>query len=85
MPKLAGAPSVRIRLTQPSRAAWNVQQQATQKQTRGFRTNAIFSREAAGGAPAKTRGQQKVFDSVDEAVADIKSGSTVLSAGFGLW
>ncbi|KAK3676993.1 hypothetical protein LTR78_003198 [Recurvomyces mirabilis] len=77
-PKLASTPIVRIRLAQPSRAAWNV------KQNRGFRSSAVFAREAGGGAPSKTRGQQKVFDSVDEAVADIKSGSTLLSAGFGL-
>lgn len=30
------------------------------------------------------RGTSKVFKSADEAVADIKSGSTILSAGFGL-
>lgn len=35
-------------------------------------------------APKPTRGTSKVFKSADEAVADIKSGSTILSAGFGL-
>ncbi|QIW99907.1 hypothetical protein AMS68_005425 [Peltaster fructicola] len=53
-------------------------------QRRQFTCTAFLRREASGGAPAKQRGQKKVFDSVDEAVADIKSGSTLLSAGFGL-
>jgi hypothetical protein len=35
-------------------------------------------------APKPAQGTSKVFKSADEAVADIKSGSTVLSAGFGL-
>lgn len=51
---------------------------------RNFQTFARLRREAQGGAPAKVRGQSKLFKSADEAVADIQSGSTVLSAGFGL-
>ncbi|KAK4542478.1 hypothetical protein LTR36_006730 [Oleoguttula mirabilis] len=83
VPKLAGASGVQIRLTQqPSRAAWRMKQQAAHFRT--FRTSSALSREAPGGAPEKVRGQRKVFDSVDEAVADIKSGSIILSAGFGL-
>ncbi|KAL9084005.1 MAG: hypothetical protein Q9165_008281 [Trypethelium subeluteriae] len=35
-------------------------------------------------APRKERGGSKLFKTADEAVADIKSGSTILSAGFGL-
>ncbi|KAL2759925.1 hypothetical protein ACRALDRAFT_1073988 [Sodiomyces alcalophilus JCM 7366] len=35
------------------------------------------------GKDAK-RGESKLFDSADSAVADIKSGSTILSSGFGL-
>ncbi|OKL58171.1 hypothetical protein UA08_06835 [Talaromyces atroroseus] len=35
-------------------------------------------------APKVVRGEPKLFSSADEAVADLKSGSTVLSAGFGL-
>jgi 3-oxoacid CoA-transferase len=35
-------------------------------------------------APKIVRGESKLFASADEAVADLKSGSTVLSAGFGL-
>ncbi len=82
VPKLAGGPAVQIRFTQTSRAGWRLKQHTSQ--TRSFRTSTAFFREAPGGAPTKVRGQRKVFDSVDEAVADIKSGSTILSAGFGL-
>lgn len=35
-------------------------------------------------APKIERGASKLFKNADEAVADIKSGSTILSAGFGL-
>lgn len=35
-------------------------------------------------APTIDRSRSKVYKSADEAVADIKSGSTILSAGFGL-
>lgn len=35
-------------------------------------------------SPKVVRGQSKVFKDADEAVADIKSGSMILSAGFGL-
>ncbi|KAJ4362644.1 hypothetical protein N0V95_001352 [Ascochyta clinopodiicola] len=38
----------------------------------------------ADKAPAIDRSKSKLFDSADEAVADIQPGSTVLSAGFGL-
>ena len=34
--------------------------------------------------PAVDRGGSKLWNSADEAVADIRSGSVVLSAGFGL-
>lgn len=53
-------------------------------QSRSFRANAALSRQDAALSPAKDRGTSKVWKSADEAVADIKSGSTVLSAGFGL-
>jgi 3-oxoacid CoA-transferase len=62
--------------------AWRAKDRLCQK--RGFRTNAVLAREAPGGPLKRKRGGSKVFDSVDEAVADIKSGSTILSAGFGL-
>ncbi|KAI0110687.1 succinyl-CoA:3-ketoacid-coenzyme A transferase subunit B [Hypoxylon sp. NC0597] len=35
-------------------------------------------------APSKVRGGSKVFKSADEAIADLKDGDVVLSAGFGL-
>ncbi|KAI0438624.1 succinyl-CoA:3-ketoacid-coenzyme A transferase subunit B [Xylaria telfairii] len=35
-------------------------------------------------APAKSRGGSKVFRSADEAIADVKDGDVILSAGFGL-
>lgn len=35
-------------------------------------------------APKVERGGSKVFKDADTAVADIKSGSTILSSGFGL-
>jgi 3-oxoacid CoA-transferase len=35
-------------------------------------------------APAIVRGASKLFRDADSAVADLKSGSTILSAGFGL-
>ncbi|ORY35066.1 hypothetical protein BCR39DRAFT_516537 [Naematelia encephala] len=42
------------------------------------------SKAEAIGAPAVDPGKGKVWDDVDEAVKDIKSGSLLLSAGFGL-
>ena len=41
--------------------------------------------EVKGGlVPKVVRGQSKLYKNADEAVADLKSGSTILSAGFGL-
>lgn len=34
--------------------------------------------------PTVSRGATKLFKSADDAVADLKSGSTILSSGFGL-
>jgi 3-oxoacid CoA-transferase len=79
LPKLGG---FQIRLTQPTRTTWRIKQHVSQIRT--FQSSTVCFREAPGGSPDKVRGQRKVFDSVDEAVADIQSGSTVLSAGFGL-
>lgn len=81
-PRLAGAARVQISLVQPSRSAWRMKQHSCH--VRGFRTTTVSRKSAPGGAPEKVRGQRKVFDSVDDAVADIQSGSIVLSAGFGL-
>ncbi|PQE12917.1 hypothetical protein CJF30_00002807 [Rutstroemia sp. NJR-2017a BBW] len=41
-------------------------------------------RDEESPAPKVIRGQSKVYKNADEAVADVKSGSTILSAGFGL-
>lgn len=77
---LSNGAQVQIRVA--PRTAWRLKDQVSQ--VRGFKTTSPYAREASGGAPAKQRGGKKVFDSVDDAVADIKSGSIVLSAGFGL-
>lgn len=42
------------------------------------------TQDAGSLAPTQSRSRSKVYKDADEAVADIKSGSTVLSAGFGL-
>lgn len=46
-----------------------------------YSTSALERRSLA---PKVERGLSKLFKSADEAVADIKSGSTILSSGFGL-
>lgn len=73
---------IQVQVRVAPRAAWRVKDHVCQKRT--FQSTSVFFREAPGGAPAKKRGGSKVFNSADDAVADIKSGSTVLSAGFGL-
>jgi 3-oxoacid CoA-transferase len=40
--------------------------------------------QVASLAPKIERGGSKLFKDADAAVADIKSGSTILSSGFGL-
>ena len=53
-------------------------------QTRGLRTSKTAWSANAPKAPAKRRGSSKLYESADEAVADVQSGSTILSSGFGL-
>lgn len=48
---------------------------------RSFATTPV---RRSASAPEVKRGGNKVFKSADEAVADIQSGSTILSSGFGL-
>ena len=48
------------------------------------RTFVCSSSRPSANAPAVKRGADKVYESADEAVADLKSGSTILSSGFGL-
>jgi hypothetical protein len=74
------APSTRSRWSQ-------AQAHVSRTTTRSFiksTENAPKHAEEPTLAPKPARGASKVFKSADEAVADIKSGSTVLSAGFGL-
>jgi len=80
--RLAAAPRLQLRIINNARPAWSLKQQVNQSRT--FRTTAIPRREVKSQAPTKIRGQSKLYASADEAVADIKSGSTILSAGFGL-
>lgn len=83
IPRLTATTSFYARSSiRTTRTSWTTTQ--SKPQTRTFVSTRILLREAPGGAPSKTRGKRKVYDSVDEAVADIKSGSTILSAGFGL-
>jgi 3-oxoacid CoA-transferase len=73
---------VQVQVRVAPRAAWRVKDHVCQKRT--FQSSSVLLREAPSSAPTKKRGGSKVFNSADEAVADIKSGSTILSAGFGL-
>ncbi|KAK4503211.1 hypothetical protein PRZ48_006639 [Zasmidium cellare] len=75
----AASPRIQIRFVDAPRASWRLKQQS-----RSFRTTTIYAREVTAKAPSKVRGKSKLYSSADEAVADIKSGSIVLSAGFGL-
>ena len=75
---------VHIRIPQASIAASRCHSQPKRQGQRSFQTGARLRREVTESEPGKVRGQSKFFPSVDEAVADIKSGSIVLSAGFGL-
>ena len=82
--QLARPSHVRVHVSQACVATRPRQPQHRWTQRRKFQTSLRVQREASGGAPKQERGQQKYFPSVDDAVADIQSGSTVLSAGFGL-
>lgn len=67
------------RLSAAGAATWTYRITLTQRRGRFLSTtSALFS------APAPTRGRSKVYPSADAAVADVQSGSTILSAGFGL-
>ncbi|KAK2608138.1 hypothetical protein N8I77_006769 [Diaporthe amygdali] len=48
------------------------------------RSAGLSSHESESTAPTPNRGASKLFPDADAAVADIKSGSTILSSGFGL-
>lgn len=63
-----------------------------QSSSRGLKSGSLARRlysstpilRSADSAPTQQRGASKLFKSADEAVADIKSGSVILSSGFGL-
>lgn len=59
-------------------------QQQQQQQRRGFKKDASSTTSTATKAPPKNRGASKLYASADAAVADLQSGSTILSAGFGV-
>lgn len=48
------------------------------------RSAGLSSQEGEGKAPSPSRGASKLFPDADAAVADVQSGSTILSSGFGL-
>jgi len=92
MPRLAQGARVTVVLRsglQIPRAArvnrTNIFHNATSRRL-GSTAASIKKQTQDGGdlAPAQPRQHSKVFKSADEAVADIKSGSTLLSSGFGL-
>jgi len=82
-----------VRAPRPvARQSWSLEANCIAPRIVGTRSFRISSRsfeevrqESAGGkAPEIVRGASKVFKSADEAVADLQSGSVILSAGFGL-
>jgi hypothetical protein len=84
---------INVRIRQTSRPTTWLKPQSIQR--RNFRAARILSQQAVAEAessfqiqpefvPEPTRGSSKLFKNADEAVADLKSGSTILSAGFGL-
>ena len=81
--RLVANPRVQIHFIKTRRAAWAIKQH-TNEQVRTFSKSTARFRENPESPSGKTRGQSKLYNSADEAVADIKSGSIVLSAGFGL-
>ncbi|KAF2215341.1 hypothetical protein CERZMDRAFT_105104 [Cercospora zeae-maydis SCOH1-5] len=81
--RLVASPQAQLRcVTVATRSACRAKLQLHQQRT--FRTSTLSQREVTSHAPAKVRGRSKLYASADEAVADVQSGSTILSAGFGL-
>ena len=72
-------------VARPHQAAFNNSKSSSAgPQRRRFTTSPIAWSASPVPAPTKDRGASKLYGSADDAVADIKSGSTILSAGFGL-
>lgn len=57
---------------------------ATTRPANPYSTSALRQSQTQSLAPKIERGASKLFKDADAAVADIKSGSTILSSGFGL-
>ena len=72
----------RVRLPQACIASYECQSQSQWRNRRGFQTGSRLRREVKAAPSSGT--SSKFYPSVDDAVADIKSGSIVLSSGFGL-
>ena len=84
---------INVRVRQTLRSATWLNPQPIQR--RNFRAARTLSQQMVAEAgssfqirpefvPKATLGSSKLFKGADEAVADLKSGSTILSAGFGL-
>ncbi|ESZ98005.1 succinyl-CoA:3-ketoacid-coenzyme A transferase [Sclerotinia borealis F-4128] len=82
-----------LRVTSSIRCEWSPKPLARSRDIRHFQSyrrlleaprNPYKDEESDSKAPTIVRGASKVYKNADEAVADIKSGSTILSAGFGL-
>lgn len=78
--QVARTSHIRVRWCQASVATSQCQTRLQWRQRRGFQTSARLRREVT----TSSQGLSKFYPSVDDAVADIKSGSILLSAGFGL-
>lgn len=59
-------------------------QQSLQRNSHGYAKYSTATTGKPSLAPKIERGGSKLFKNADEAVADLKSGSTILSSGFGL-
>ncbi|KAA8576997.1 hypothetical protein EYC84_007017 [Monilinia fructicola] len=82
-----------LRITSSIRCEWGQKPLSRSRDIRHFQSyqrlleaprNPYKGEESDRKAPKIVRGASKVYKNADEAVADIKSGSTILSAGFGL-
>lgn len=71
----------RSQFTPPRLAPLSRQLHSNSVRREQYQANAKAKRDPA---PKVVRGGSKVYKNADEAVADLKSGSTILSAGFGL-
>lgn len=81
----SAAPRIALSTTRPFAAPLPVTIRYARSERRGFKKDAAPTRTSTSTkAPPVTRGASKLYASADDAIADLKSGSTVLSAGFGV-